>query len=382
MSYIKYVAVLCCLMFSAEGLAAGKISSNEFNPAISLILTGTYSQFSNDPDSYYIPGFALAEETDPGKEGFSLGESELNISANVDDLFYGHITIALTPEQEVEIEEAYFETLGLGAGFTFKGGRFFSGIGYLNQQHAHSRDFVDQPLVYRAMLGNQLSDDGLQIRWLAPTDTYLEFGIEGLRGEGFPAANAANQGRGTVTAFAHVGDDLGQSHSWQAGLSLVDAEADNRETGVPAEVFTGDSQIVIADFVWKWAPQGNPKQKNLKLQAEYFSRDEKGLYQGNNYAAEQSGYYLQAVYQFMPKWRAGLRYDALNADDPGPAFAGTALDTMGHDPKRWSIMFDWSRSEFSRLRLQYNRDDSSPDQDQQIYLQYVMSLGAHGAHRF
>jgi hypothetical protein len=91
---------------------------------------------------------------------------------------------------------------------------------------------------------------------------------------------------------------------------------------------------------------------------------------------------LQAVYQFIPKWRLGVRYDALQADDPGISFAGTALDTQGHDPERWSVMLDWSRTEFSRLRLQYNADDSNPNSDSQLYLQYVMSLGAHGAHRF
>ena len=54
-----------------------------------------------------------------------------------------------------------------------------------------------------------------------------------------------------------------------------------------------------------------------------------------------------------------------------------------HDPQRWSLMTDWSRSEFSRLRLQYNRDDSRPDaSDNQWTLQYLMSIGSHGAHEF
>jgi hypothetical protein len=45
-------------------------------------------------------------------------------------------------------------------------------------------------------------------------------------------------------------------------------------------------------------------------------------------------------------------------------------------------MADWSPSEFSRLRLQYNRDKSRPVVDNQWTLQYIMSLGAHGAHEF
>jgi hypothetical protein len=46
-------------------------------------------------------------------------------------------------------------------------------------------------------------------------------------------------------------------------------------------------------------------------------------------------------------------------------------------------MVDYSLSEFSRFRLQLAADRSSPDgTDRQLFLQYIMSLGAHGAHSF
>jgi len=45
-------------------------------------------------------------------------------------------------------------------------------------------------------------------------------------------------------------------------------------------------------------------------------------------------------------------------------------------------MVDYSNSEFSRLRLQFNRDRSDIVADNQWFLQYQMSLGAHGAHAF
>jgi hypothetical protein len=55
----------------------------------------------------------------------------------------------------------------------------------------------------------------------------------------------------------------------------------------------------------------------------------------------------------------------------------------GHDPRRNTLMVDWSASEFSRLRLQLARDYArAGEPDNQILLQYIMSLGAHGAHRF
>jgi len=60
----------------------------------------------------------------------------------------------------------------------------------------------------------------------------------------------------------------------------------------------------------------------------------------------------------------------------------SALNADGHDPYRWSLMADWSPSEFSRLRLQYNHDKSGTSVDNQWTLQYIMSLGSHGAHEF
>jgi hypothetical protein len=55
-----------------------------------------------------------------------------------------------------------------------------------------------------------------------------------------------------------------------------------------------------------------------------------------------------------------------------------------YSPSRVTAMVDWSPSEFSRLRLQFAHDKARGGgaADNQIYLQYVMSLGTHAAHAF
>jgi len=367
-----------------------------FNPDISLILSGTAAHLSNDPDAYAIPGFPLGAETSPGPRGLSLGESELVMSANVDDLFYGQFTAVLSPENEVEVEEAFVQTLGLPAGLMLRAGRFFSGIGYLNDQHPHAWDFADTALSHRALLANQYGDDGVRLSWVAPADLFIELGGEWLRGANFPAGGAGNDGQGVVTAFARVGGDVGVSHAWRAGLSLLRAQAEGRESGAvdtAPDAFRGASRVAIADVVWKWAPQGNAKERNFKLQAEYLWREEHGLFtadvNGVNGApvtdalqSTQSGWYVQGVYQFMPQWRAGLRYDQLRSHDLAAGANAALFDAQGHVPRRASVMLDWSRSEFSRLRLQVTRDRSAPDSGSEVFLQYVMNLGAHGAHAF
>ncbi|MEW6254057.1 MAG: TonB-dependent receptor, partial [Planctomycetota bacterium] len=94
-------------------------------------------------------------------------------------------------------------------------------------------------------------------------------------------------------------------------------------------------------------------------------------------------YYAQAVYQFMPGWRTGYRYDRLN---PGTLDFGSnplGFPAAEHRPTRHSLMLDYSPSEFSRLRLQYSKDRSMENQNEnQWFVQYIMSLGSHGAHTF
>ena len=366
--------------------------SSAFNPAIGVIFQGQAWNFNEDPSAYSIQGFPFGGEAGPLDEGLGLGETELIMKANVDDKFAAYLTAALAledGESVIEIEEAWVETTALPAGFGAKFGRFFSGIGYLNEKHAHTWDFVDQPLPYQVFLGDQYLDDGVQLSWIAPTDLYMEFGGEWLRGDRYPSAGAAKSGAGSYSLFAKLGGDVGTDSSWLAGLSYLDSTALDRASGDEDDplIFNGESTLTTAEFVWKWAPDGNWKQKNLIVQAEYMWRDESGDYllPGQSpllYDANQRGWYAQAIYQPIPRWRIGGRIDGLSADSPGSSFAGTALAAPGSDPRRYSVMTDWSNSEFSRLRLQLTRDEAGPVDDTQWGIQYIHSIGAHGAHTF
>ncbi len=367
-------------------------NASAFNPQISGVLNGGYTHFSDDPAGRArIPGFVTAPESSLGSRGFSLGESELSFKANIDQAITGQLTVSLNGENEVEVEEAFIESLSLPLGLTARGGRFLSGIGYLNQKHTHDWEFIDAPLPYIAFLGNQYRDDGVQLRWLAPPeisgDMFLEFGGELFRGNSFPGANPSH-GKGAYSTFVHFGDDIGVSSSWQAGLSYLRTEARGRDLGAAtddgAEVFTGFDNLGIASFVYKWAPDGNPTETNLKLSGEYFYRRETGSFDAAAVKLDQNGWYLQGVYQFMPQWKAGLRYDRLASDDVSdPALIGTALDGRNGTPQRGSALLEYDTSEFGRIRLQYSRDDSLVGEPNNIVrLQYTVIFGPHAAHGF
>ncbi|HXF08742.1 MAG TPA: hypothetical protein VNK45_09515 [Candidatus Acidoferrales bacterium] len=377
--------------------------SSAFNPDISLILQGAYIDRAGGERP--ISGFLPAGEHAHGERGFSLEHTELVMSANVDPYLRGFLNLAFLDE-EVEVEEAWFQSLQLGHGFTVKGGRFRSGVGYQNEKHPHAWDFADNNLVYEALFGEGLLQDGLQLRWLAPTELFFELGAEVAKGQFFPGSDAGadKNGAGSWAAFAHLGGDVGSSNSWRTGLSYLKARPREREgwlddlNDVEALTqFSGTSKTWLADFVWKWAPNGNPRQRNLTFAAEYFQRQEDGslgcadntgdggacLGVTDRYDSDSSGWYAQAVYQFMPRWRIGTRYSRLSSGETELGLNAASLQAADLHPERWSLMTDYSPSEFSRFRLQFNRDEAlRGDPDNQLIVQYILSLGPHGAHQF
>ncbi len=385
------------------------IYNRNLNPSIGVILGGRFASFSSDEDE--IPGFVLGHEGERGTEGISLGETELNFSTSVDDKFYAHTTLALVDGEEgveVELEEAYMESLpglGLPTGTTVRIGRAFWTMGYLNEHHSHSEDFADRPLPYRVFLEKAFNDTGAQISYVLPTDFYIEAGGGVFRGDDFPFGGAEGNDINSFSAFLRVGGDIGENSSWRIGGYLLDGEASGRGGGgehgseeegeeeeeegeeeleefFTAGMYTGDTRLYALDLRYVWAPTGNAHDKELLLQGEYFRRDEEGVYvleEGDEVFEERldgesHGWYAQSVFKFAPKWRIGARYSQIYS----PKDSG-----IEHDPYAVAIMGDWSNSEFSRIRLQYNYEKVGEDlSDNQILLQYIMGIGAHAAHKY
>jgi hypothetical protein len=235
---------------------------------------------------------------------------------------------------------------------------------------------------------------------LAPLPWFVEVGAEAGRGSNFPGAERDKNGAGAAALFVHAGGDVGASHSWRAGVSHLRASPRDRtysDTDLAGNdvvnAFSGTSRLWLVDFVWKWAPGGNA-QRNLKLQAEYFRRRESGALtydvddatgatNTDAYASTQSGGYVQAVYQLTPQWRTGVRFDRLDSGRVSLASNGAVLAQPDYKPTRVSWMAELNTSEFGRIRLQLARDRARQGvSDNQVFVQYQMSLGAHGAHSF
>ena len=129
--------------------------------------------------------------------------------------------------------------------------------------------------------------------------------------------------------------------------------------------FTGKSQLAIADFVWKWAPNGNAQRHQLQAAGRVLlaarsaaispttATARSASRSTSNYSSRQSGWYVAGRLPVHADWRVGARYDRL---DPGqrrlrrqrrlPRAATRSIRSAT------SVMLDCTPSEFSRFRVQ------------------------------
>jgi len=370
------------------------IKGNTFNPSIGIILNGQLKEFS-ERTAPEMTGFAVGEEGERGTGGLGLDHTEINFSASVDDKFYGGLTYALVEEGGAivtEVEEAYVETLpGAGAPAKFKFGKALWTLGYLNEQHAHTDDFVDRPLPYKVYLNGSFNDDGIQISKILPTELYNEIGLGLFRGSDFPFGTPDGQGIGANSLFWRIGGDIGMNGTWRFGAYRVDGETGGRVTEEGTITFIGDTDLKAYDIRYTYAPTGNENSQEFTLTAEHFTRNENGTYGATGdeafataaYDGTTRGYYIAATYKWMPQARMGLRYSEMTNVNLIGALDGTAVDGAGFKPTQMNLMFDWTNSEYSRIRLQLGQEKrSAGNNDDQIILQYIMSFGAHGAHKY
>jgi len=96
--------------------------------------------------------------------------------------------------------------------------------------------------------------------------------------------------------------------------------------------------------------------------------------------------YTQLIWRFDEpgRWRVGARFDLLAQNSLTIDGVGQPLDNM---LQRYTSMLEFSPTEFSRFRLQYDFDRSrtlngSQKNVHEVLLQMNIAVGPHGAHSF
>ncbi|MCU0289130.1 MAG: hypothetical protein MUF15_22395 [Acidobacteria bacterium] len=418
-----------------ESTAAAPFSQKKFLPNIALILDFSFVRRDlnqNLFETLEIPGFIHGHSHQDGhshtvpnaEKGFNLNYGELVLGAAVDPYFDLFTAFHLS-ENSFEIEEAYIESRSLPYGFRLKLGKFLSGFGRINSQHAHYWDFADTPLVYKVFFSDHgLLEKGIQLNWVAPTSFYLGVGIECLQGTNensfgtgdFQLIDATTGNTvnlesvplpNTWTFFGKTSFDAGDL-TILAGISYAIGKTrqDHFEEEESPHGFAGHSSVMGVDFTVKYLLSSYTY---LALQGEYLYRSMRGsrflVYEpGESTAYEeehehgqegyevvesplnkkQAGFYAQLVFRFHRLWRLGARWDQLNKNNI--TLDRVLLDLPGK-LSRYSFIMDFSPTEFSRIRLQYSYNDyafreTGRKKYHELALQFNLSIGAHGAHPF
>lgn len=406
--------VSASFLWAANG---GKTSFGQeaFMPDISLIGDFSYVHRDTDIGHLNMPGFTHAHGGDDHghehsglneKEGFNLNYAELIMQSSVDNYLDLTAIFHLT-ENSFEVEELYGKSRGLPYGFGLKVGKFLSGFGRLNAQHYHVWDFADAALVNKAMFGEHgINEVGVALNWLAPTDFYLDIGVEFLRGAnensfGYEAVSltedvnlAKTSAPNLKVIYAKTGTDIADT-AILAGVSYAKGEAriNHLSDEENAHAFSGDSTLYGADLTVKIPFDSY---SDLTWTTEYIKREMEGTRFIPNNAKDawskelglsknQSGIYSSLVYKMDNDWAMGLRYDEILEND---VVVNAKNANKTDDMNKYSAMIEYNFSEYNKLRLQYNRDNSLYNeegkhiQNNEIILQLNLAIGSHGAHSF
>jgi len=370
--------------------------------ALALVLAGSAAPAGAQPAGWQIGAVldvaasSRALALGQRDQGLGLGHSDVSARGPLGSGLEAQATLAAHSHDgrvEAELEELWLQTRTLPLGLQLRAGRFASQIGYLNEQHPHADDFVERPLLYRAFLGGHWFDDGLRLNWTAPTDTYLRLGLEVFRGRQLVQEAVRSPAVGAVVVSGKTGGDIGRSHGWQLGAgylhnrreAVVEEEGgagaghdhDHHHDHAHGASFSGRGMWLV-DLAWKWAPEGNNRIRQLKLVAEYARVDEP-----NRHARARDFHQaatLGLVWRFRQDWEVGARTDWLQVRVPhGDHFHDGRL-------REHAVMVAWKPTHTQALRLQFTAQRDAEGLEgparRSVQLQYVLGIGAHGAHAF
>lgn len=360
---------------------------------------------------------------DPNRRGFSFNQAELSMMGAIDPYLYGemHLIFATDPDANetiAELEEAFLTTQTLPLGLQIKAGYYFTEFGRINATHPHAWAWIDQPVINSRLFGGDgQRQTGARLGWLAPLPWFSELyvGVQNANGETMPSFQGTDQtliaGRPRDRGDVRTAGDFVYSMRWVNSFELTDeltlTAGGSGLYGANATGGQGATWIYGGDLLLKWKPAHNNRGwPFVAWQSEIMRRDYQadgatsfgpdGAEGGGDDAIlprEQMhdwGFYTQVLYGFSPGWAAGARYEyagggGASFDPETFAFIDRNDDGSRDDRHRVSPLIIWQPSEFSRLRLQYNYDNTGFLEGREahsVWLSVEFLLGAHPAHNY
>ena len=371
------------------GVALGRVL---MLPNISLILTSGLWYFSDRPTRR-----PSGHDPTANASGFrfQLQEIELAFQAAIDPYLRADVFFALGLDQ-IEVEEAYLTTTGLPAGLQLRAGQMYARIGRFNTQHfLETQPFVDAPLVNRHFFSSeQVRGLGAELSWLAPLPWYVEVSAQMLTAnneQSFGVPVDQTRHARDFLAVGHLDQFFALSDTWSVKWGLSYAQGPNI-TGGLEHTAHDRTQIFGSDLYLKW--RDLQSHRYVALQSEFLLR--RADVEGGR--VTEGGLYAHLDARLSQNWQLATRFDWLGLPSKvsgAPDFGVTTAPAM--EPftpfAQWraALAVSYYFSEFQRWRLQYGIDRlqsgpagvvASRDPVHEVFLEYQVVMGSHGAHPF
>ncbi|MBX3176331.1 MAG: hypothetical protein KF886_03140 [Candidatus Hydrogenedentes bacterium] len=296
------------------------------------------------------------------------------LAESIDNLFgwfwenrYWHPREHGHDDWELDVEEAYFTFDKLRYNLQLKVGKFKANLGKANQDHLHSLPWTDYPLALQYNFGPEgLAGIGASLSWMIPNpwDHYALLTYEAFKNDN-PGVFAGSD----ATDLTHLVNlknfwSIGDESTLELGLSAAWGPNDHRHGG-------NATWLQAVDLTYRWRPLDESLYRSFLWQTEAFFVQKDVP---DNESMDTYGWFTGMEYQFARRWSAGLRYD----------FAQWPDDDRFRE-HNYQIYTTFRQSEFAYWRLGYRHRDpnfGSKYDDNEIFLQLNVSLGAHGAHKY
>ena len=301
-----------------------------------------------------------------------MHESEVGFQAIIDPYARGDFFISFG-EEGVNLEEGYITFTALPAGVVAKVGKMRSVFGKVNLMHNHVLPWIDRPIVNTNLVGGEdgIDDAGVSIERIlpAPKGIFLEATGQVFHGDSADVFKASQKSDVSTVAHLRGYKDITESTNLDIGLSYARGHNDagtNSVTPLSSTDFL--TQLYGVDATLRWKPL------RRSIYHSFVGRSEFTWSQRQQPLREQRafGFYTSADYQLKRRWFLGGRYDWSDRS----RFANVT-------DKGGSVVLTYWPSEFSQIRGQYRFTNYAENiKANELLMQVIFSLGAHGAHPF
>jgi hypothetical protein len=223
---------------------------------------------------------------------------------------------------------------------------------------------VDRPLVTDALVGGEdgINDAGFSINHIipAPRGIFLEATGQVFRGDSADVFQSHQKSDLSYVGRLRGYKDLTESTNLDLGFSYARGHNDQGTDFI--------TQIFQSDVTLRWKPLRRAIYHNFLWRSEFFWSERQQLPSPQR----AFGFYTAADYRINRRWTVGGRFDRTDH----------ARDDNLTDNGFSAVLTYWP-SEFSQIRTQYQFTRFANGQDSnQLKVQLLFSLGAHGAHPF